>query len=310
MEDEKMVTTVTLSPCLDKTVKTSRLDLDGMNRVEGVSLDIGGKGINVSRALSRLGIENRAVGFNFSGGEKIEETLLSEGIQCGFTQCSGSLRTNLKLMETELGRTVEINESNPAVSDENIQELKRVLSESARDSEILVLAGSVPKGVGNGIYRELSEIARSENPDIRIVLDAQGELLLNGLEARPFMIKPNIFELETAVGRKLSGESEIISTAREIISKYGVQIVMVSMGGGGAVIVSANECHKLPAVKVEVRSTQGAGDSMVAGAIAAITEGLSLENILKYAVTAAAGAISQDGTTFCTKQLFTALLHS
>lgn len=310
MEDEKMVTTVTLSPCLDKTVRTARLDFDSMNRVEGVSLDIGGKGINVSRALCRLGIESRALGFNFSGGEKIEEMLSGEGIECGFTPCEGTLRTNLKIMETELGRTVEINESNPAVTDERIQELKRSLAESARDSGILVLAGSVPKGVGNGIYRELSEIARNENPDIRIILDAQGELLLNGLEAKPFMIKPNIFELETAVGRKLTGDGEIISTARQLIEKYGVQVVMVSMGADGAVIVSADEWHKLPAVRVDVKSTQGAGDSMVAGAIAAITEGLPLESILEYAVTAAAGAISQDGTTFCTKQAFTALLHS
>ncbi len=297
-----MITTVTLSPCLDKTVKTSRLDLDAMNRVEHVSLDIGGKGINVSRALSRLGVRSRAIGFNFAGGEAILETLEAEGIECRFTECPGTLRTNLKIMETDIGRTVEINESNPSISPENIDALKQVVSESARDSEYLVLAGSVPKGVGSDIYRQLAEISGA-----KVILDAQGELLLEGLKAHPFMIKPNQFELETVVG-KISSEEEIVLAARKLISDYGVQVVLVSRGSSGAVIVSENECYTSPAVKVPVRSTSGAGDSMVAGAILALTKGLPLETVLKYAVTAAAGAISKDGTTFCTGEEFEKLL--
>ncbi len=299
-----MITTVTLSPCLDKTVKTGKLNLDAMNRVEQVSLDIGGKGINVSRALARLGVRSRALGFNFSGGEAIPETLEAEGIECRFTECPGTLRTNLKIMETDIGRTVEINESNPSVSPENIEALKQAVAESAHESEYLVLAGSVPKGVGSDIYRQLGEISGA-----KVILDAQSELLLEGLKARPFMIKPNIFELETIVG-KISSDEDIVSAARKLISGYGVQIVLVSMGADGAVIVSEKECYKSPAVKVPVRSTSGAGDSMVAGAILALCKGLPLETVLKYAVTTAAGAISKDGTTFCTEEEFEILLKS
>ncbi|MCD7822592.1 MAG: 1-phosphofructokinase family hexose kinase [Oscillospiraceae bacterium] len=297
-----MITTVTLSPCLDKTVKTGKLDLDSMNRVEQVSLDIGGKGINVSRALSRLGVTSRAIGFNFSGGEAIPETLEIEGVECRFTECPGCLRTNLKIMETDLGRTVEINESNPEVSSESIEVLKASIIESSKDSEFIVLAGSVPKGVGSGIYRALGELSSG-----KVILDAQGELLLEGLKAKPFMIKPNIYELETVVG-KISSESEIVSAARKLISDYGVQIALVSRGEDGAVIVSENECYSCEAVKVPVRSTSGAGDNMLAGAILALTENQPLETVLKYAVTAAAGAISHDGTTFCTKEEFERLL--
>ncbi|MCC8195763.1 MAG: 1-phosphofructokinase family hexose kinase [Ruminococcus sp.] len=297
-----MITTVTLSPCLDKTVKTGKLDLDAMNRVEPVSLDIGGKGINVSRALSRLGVPSRALGFNFDGGEAIPETLGSEGTECKFTQCPGSLRTNLKIMETELGRTAEINESNPEVTQKSIEALKASVAESSGDSEFIVLAGSVPKGVGSDIYRELGELSNA-----KVILDAQGELLREGLKAHPFMIKPNIFELETLVG-KISTESEIISAARKIISDYGVQVVLVSRGAEGAIIVSEAECHKAPAMKVPVKSTSGAGDNMLAGAILALTKNLPLEDVLKYAVTTAAGAISHEGTTFCTKEEFEELL--
>ena len=297
-----MITTVTLSPCLDKTVKTGKLNLDAMNRVEHVSLDIGGKGINVSRALARLGVRSRALGFNFAGGEAIPETLEAEGIECGFTECPGALRTNLKIMETDIGRTVEINESNPSVSPENIEALKQAVAESANESEYLVLAGSVPKGVGSDIYRQLGDISGA-----KVILDAQGELLLEGLKAHPFMIKPNQYELETIVG-KISSDEDIVFAARKLISDYGVQVVLVSRGSSGAVIVSENECYTSPAVKVPVRSTSGAGDSMVAGAILALSKGLPLETVLKYAVTTAAGAISKDGTTFCTEEEFEELL--
>ncbi|MCD8006878.1 MAG: 1-phosphofructokinase family hexose kinase [Oscillospiraceae bacterium] len=302
-----MITTVTLSPCIDKTVKTGKLNLDAMNRIEPVSLDIGGKGINVSRALSRLGVRSRALGFNFSGGEAIPEALEAEDVECRFTQCAGSLRTNLKIMETDIGRTVEINESNPCVSSENIENLKSAVARASKDSSMIVLAGSVPKGVGAGIYRELGEIAKEANPDIKVILDAQGVLLEEGLKAEPFMIKPNIFELETIIG-KISSEDEIVSAARKLIAEYGVQVVLVSRGEDGAVIVSRDECYSHPAVKVPVKSTSGAGDSMVAGAILALTKNLPLESVLRYAVTAAAGAISHEGTTFCTEEEFERLL--
>ncbi|MCD8346251.1 MAG: 1-phosphofructokinase family hexose kinase [Oscillospiraceae bacterium] len=297
-----MITTVTLSPCLDKTVRTSRLDLDAMNRVEAVSLDVGGKGINVSRALARLGVPSRALGFNFAGGEVIPETLEAEGIEPRFTVCEGQLRTNLKIMETEIGRTVEINEANPEVTASSIEELKRAVAEASKDSEFVVLAGSVPKGAPVDIYRQLGELCNA-----KVILDAQGELLMEGLKAQPFMIKPNQFELETIVG-KISSEAEIVTAARKLIADYGAEIVLVSRGSSGAVIVSENEYYSHPAVKVDVKSTSGAGDSMVAGAILALEEGLGLEDVLKYAVTTAAGAISQVGTTFCTKGEFEEIL--
>ncbi len=297
-----MITTVTLSPCLDKTVKTSRLDLDSMNRVEAVSLDVGGKGINVSRALARLGVPSRALGFNFAGGEVIPETLESEGIEPRFTVCNGQLRTNLKIMETEIGRTVEINEANPEVTASGVEELRRAVAEASEDSNFVALAGSVPKGVGSDIYRQLGELC-----DAKVILDAQGELLREGLKAHPFMIKPNQFELETIVG-KINSEEEIVTAARKLIAEYGVKIVLVSRGADGAVIVSENEYYSHPALKVPVKSTSGAGDSMVAGAILALTKGLGLKDVLKYAVTTAAGAISQEGTTFCGIEEFEKLL--
>lgn len=303
-----MITTLTLSPCIDKTVALDHFDINAMNRTELISLDIGGKGINVSRALKRLDVETAAVGLNFSGGELIPATLTSEEIENSFVNCKGILRTNLKLFDRSKKNTIEINESNPEVDGESLDEVLNVIKGLCKKSECLVLSGSVPKGVPSDIYFRFSNEARSINPDIKIILDAQGELMLNSLKARPYMIKPNIFELETLLQKKLEGLDDIVSSARQIINENGVEIVIVSMGSEGAVIVTRDELHYIPAVKVDVKSTQGAGDSMVAGALKAILAGLKPYDILRYAVCSAAGAIAGQGTTFCSLETLNELL--
>lgn len=303
-----MITTLTLSPCLDKTVSCNKFDIDSMNRVELLSLDIGGKGINVSRALKRLGLKTWALGFNFSGGEVIENTLARENIPFDFIRCEGDLRINLKIFDESRKSTIEINEKSAFVKDEHIEEFMASFIRVARKSSFLVLTGSLPQGIPADIYKSLGERAKLENPDIKLILDAQGEVLLKGLEAKPFMIKPNLYELEASFGVKLNSTDEIISLCKEIIAKYGVEIVMASMGSKGAVIVSKDEAIFKPALNIDVKSTQGAGDSMVAGACLAYSKGLPLDKVLDYAVCCAAGAISGIGTSFCSLDRLNELL--
>lgn len=294
-----MTTTVTLSPCLDKTVSCERFDVDSMNRVELLSLDIGGKGINVSRALKRLGLKTKAIGFNFAGGEMIERTLERENIPHDFIKCEGDLRINLKVFDKSRHNTIEINEKSAFVANEHLAEFTESFVRAVRKSDNLVLTGSLPQGMPNDIYKTLGELAKRENPDVRLILDAQGEVLLKGLEAKPFMIKPNLFELEATFGVKLETTEDIISLCRKIIEDYGVKVVLASMSAKGAVLVTKDEAIYREAVKVEVKSTQGAGDSMVAGVCLALDKGLSLGEALDYAVCCAAGAISGVGTSFC-----------
>lgn len=303
-----MTTTVTLSPCLDKTVSCERFDVDSMNRVELLSLDIGGKGINVSRALKRLGLKTKAIGLNFGHGEVIEKTLERENIPHDFIKCEGDLRINLKIFDKSRKNTIEINEKSAYVGDEQMAEFEQSFIRAVRKSQNLVLTGSLPQGISSDVYKTLSETAKRENPSIRIILDAQGEVLLKGLEATPYMIKPNLYELEATFGKKLETVDDVIAISKKIIDEYGVSVVMASMGAKGAVIVSKDEVHYREAVKVEVKSTQGAGDSMVAGACLALSKALGLDEVLEYAVCCAGGAISGVGTSFCSLDRLNELL--
>lgn len=279
-----------------------------MNRVELLSLDIGGKGINVSRALKRLGLKTKAIGLNFGHGEVIEKTLERENIPHDFIKCEGDLRINLKIFDKSRKNTIEINEKSAFVSEEHLSDFMQSFVRAVRKSRNLVLTGSLPQGISTDIYRSLSELAKRENPDIKIILDAQGEVLLKGLEANPYMIKPNLYELEASFGEKIETVDDVIALSKKIIADYGVSVVMASMGAKGAVIVSKDEVHYREAVKVDVKSTQGAGDSMVAGACLALSRGLPLDKVLEYAVCCAGGAISGVGTSFCSLDRLSELL--
>ena len=304
-----MVTTLTLNPCIDKTVTTKKFCENEVNRVKISRCDLGGKGINVSRALINLGVSTCACGINFSqNGDFLISTLDRLGIKRKFVEESGTLRTNLKIFDEENKRTVEINEAGGYVHGDKLDALKKIIASLAPQSEIFVLAGSVPDGVRPTVYLELSKLIKSENPECRVILDADGELLLNGALASPFMIKPNIYELEAAFGFKCKTADEIVKAARKIIAQYKIGVVLVSMGADGAVIVSENEAFETSPVKVDVKGVSGAGDSMVAGACLAIKKGLSLSQVLQYAVCAAGASIMREGTLMCEQSDFLALL--
>lgn len=305
-----MITTLTLSPCLDKTVLLERLDPDGVNRAESFRTDAGGKGINVCLALASLGTKTRALYLRFDGCEPIDAALRSADAEIAAVKCNGSVRTNLKIFDCSDSKTLEINEQNPEVGETELAEIGKLCQTSARESDIMVLSGSVPKGVDADIYKKLAFLAKQTNPEIKIVLDTSGTLLRDGLEAAPFLIKPNRRELEECFGVTLESAAEAVTLCRETIRSFGVGNVIVSLGDEGAIAVGKNEAYIADAIKVSPKSAQGAGDAMVAGACLAASQGLSLEEMLKYGVCAAAGAIELEGTAFCSKKRFYELLNS
>ncbi len=299
-----MITTVTLSPCIDKTVELPRLIPDKVNRVKYSRYDAGGKGVNVTLALSALGTASTAIVLNFDGGDIIIRALDKAGAGHEEVKCPGRIRTNLKIFETETGKTVELNEQNPVVGEKYVSKLIKICRMAAKNSEILVLSGSIPPGVPENIFKMIAEAAKAEKPDIRIVLDAEGEPFLKGLEAAPYLIKPNVEELERTFGTEFSDEAGIIESARKIIKDHGVKIVLVSMGDKGAVAVTEKDTVRARALPIEPKSAQGAGDAMVAGACFAIRRGLSVGDILRCGTCAAAGAVELEGTAFCSRERF------
>ncbi|MDR3240142.1 MAG: 1-phosphofructokinase family hexose kinase [Clostridiales bacterium] len=299
-----MAVTVTLNPCFDRTLAVSGFHHGGVNRVLQSRQDMGGKGINVSAALKALGLPTICLGFHFEdGAEALENMLESQNIPGDFVLCPGAVRVNTKIFEQDTGVMTELNERGAAVSRDRLEALLEKARAYAQTHPFFVISGSVPPGTPADFYQTLIKTIREANPAAFVALDAEGSLLLNGLKARPQMIKPNRFELESLVGTRLDSRAEILQKCRELIGE-GVQLVCVSLGGDGAVIASAESAYFSPPMKLNVKSLHGAGDNMLAGACKGILENRTLEDILRCAAAAAAGSLEREGTLPCRKQDF------
>lgn len=299
-----MIITVTLNPAIDKTVEISKFEIDSVNRIGSSRKDVGGKGINVSKLIKSLGGESKAIGFLAGeSGNFIKTYLDSETIANDFIFTDGETRTNLKIVDKQCGTNTDINESGQSVSTEDLEKLKAMLeknlSDNSGDEVIVVLAGSVPKGVNSKIYFELVNLARSKGA--KTILDVDGELLEEGLKAKPYMIKPNNFELEKILRKEKSSTEdsmsidEIIAGCKKFLED-GIEKVVVSLGKDGALFVSKDQIIKADGLDVDVISTVGAGDSMVAALAYGEERKLDIEEIVKLTVGVSAANVTTKGT--------------
>lgn len=286
-----MIYTVTLNPALDYVMKVGNIRFDDINRSESEEIYYGGKGINVSVILTRLGVENKALGFvgGFTG-EKLYEMLKNDGIDCDFnTLKSGYTRINVKIKaQTEL----DVNAQGPAISQEDIALLLEKLDE-IKQGDFLVLAGSIPNTLPDDIYERI--LSRLDGRGINFVVDATGDLLKNVLKYKPFLIKPNHHELGEIFGQKMDTTEKITEYAKKLQERGAVN-VLVSRGGDGAVLVDDHgTVHPASAVKGKLVNSVGCGDSMVAGFIAGYITNKSYSEALKLAVaSSAATAFSKE----------------
>lgn len=284
-----MITTVTLNPAIDKTITTSRLQPGQVNRSESVKNIAGGKGINVTKVLRQYGNSVCALGF-LGGytGRFIEEYVEGLGAESFFTRIAGETRTSINVLSGD-GYVTEILEPGPVITEEEKEQFLQTYRKKIAGSEFVVLSGSAPKGLPTDIYAQL--IALADEQKIRTVLDTNGELLVEGVKAKPFLIKPNTKELEYLTGRKLREGSEIKEAALQLASE-GIAHVLVSMGEKGMLYATEGKCLFAKAPKVKALNTVGSGDSAVAAAVMALQQGTSMEDTLRLCV-----AISAANTT-------------
>lgn len=289
-----MIKTLTLNPALDKTIIVEGLKLNQLNRIKKVHKDAGGKGINVSKMLKNLGEESTAAGFlGGAAGDYITKEIEKMGIKAEFVQTVAETRTNTKMVDQINHTFTDLNESGAYISQENILELKEKLFTDLRKNDILVLAGSVPEGVKTDIYQELITIANQKG--IKTILDADGELFEEALPAAPTLIKPNEHELELHFNEKFKDLKTMISKAESLL-KDGVEMIMLSLGKEGAVFITADKKFKIEPLKLDVKSTVGAGDAMVAGLAYALENKLELEEMLKTAAACSSATLIKNGT--------------
>lgn len=254
-----MIYTVTLNPSIDFIVRLDHLELGSVNRMTSDDKFAGGKGINVSRILQRLDVDNTATGFigGFTG-RFVENGLIAEDIKTNFVQVSEDTRINVKI---KAGEETEINGAGPKISDEKLEELKAILA-GLSSEDTVVFAGSAPSSLGNQVYNTLIPIAKKAGAEV--VCDFEGQTLLDSLNYQPLLVKPNNHELADIFGVELNGLEDIEKYAREILAK-GAKNVIISMAGDGALLVTLEAAYFAKPIKGTVKNSVGAGDSMVAG---------------------------------------------
>lgn len=289
-----MVITVTLNPAMDKTIVLDTLKEGSVNRVCQEREDAGGKGINVSKMIRNLQGETMATGFlGGHTGAQIRSQLDQMGIKHKFVEVEGNTRTNIKIVDKEKCLYTDINEPGAPVSAKALKALEDSVFGLMTENDVIVLSGSIPQNVEKRIYGKW--IAMAKSMGIKAILDADGEALREGIQAGPYMIKPNIHELERYMERKIETTEQIIEAARSLL-KTGIEIIAVSMGEEGSVFVTRDKAFIAEALKIEVKSTVGAGDSMVGALAYAVSKKMTLEEGIKLAVAAAAATISNEGT--------------
>lgn len=299
-----MIYTVTFNPSLDYVVSVKDFELGKTNRTSYEQMVAGGKGINVSNLLSNLGIENTALGFvaGFTG-EEIERKVKNLGISSKFISIkNGFSRINVKLKDYE---GTEINGMGPVIDKDEVE----LLMDQLRDlkaGDTLVLAGSIPESMDSSIYKNI--MAELQEKNISFVVDCTKDLLLNVLEYKPFLIKPNNHELGEIFGVELKTKEDVVPYAKKMQEK-GARNVLVSMAGQGAVLLDEDgEVFMLEAPKGELVNGVGAGDSMVAGFIAGWTEKKDYYHAFKMGV--AAGSASAFSEHLATKEKIESVFNS
>jgi len=287
-----MISTVTLNPALDKTIYVRELLPHDTNRIERIETDIGGKGINAARVLKELGLDALALGFvGGKTGRFIQHELHEEGIRTDFVHVHGETRTNLAVQEASGAPPTALNERGPAASPENLRDLTEKVLRAAAHSEMVLLGGSLTPGAPDDLYRALCEgIAEA---GAKVVLDADGDAMVAGLRARPYMIKPNRDEAQRLLGRAIETQDDAVAAVRELAGQ--VEIAVISMGAEGAIAAAGDEvCRAIPP-KVRVVSTIGSGDSMLAGMMSRLCEGGTLGEALALGCAAGAATATTNG---------------
>lgn len=296
-----MIYTITLNPALDHYLEIDRLDLDDANRVRAESLFAGGKGIDVSRAIRHLGGDSMALGFiGGHNGRILVDLLKREGVASYFTPIAQETRRDIILSARRPPAQTLLHAKGPSVGAEEWRGFLAHLRLLDLRGAYVVVGGSLPRGVAADAYRQI--VALVQKRGAKVVLDADGPCLRAGLKAKPFAIKPNLHELQRAMGHPLRTDADIVRAAAAL-HRAGVEIVLVSLGRRGLLAVTGRRgkptaLRSIPP-SVTVRSRVGAGDSTVAGFIFRLAGGKGFEDCLRFATACGTAATLAPGNQLC-----------
>lgn len=299
-----MITTICMNPSFDRTVEVDSLKPGHVNRIRTSRTDVGGKGVNVAVVARRLNMDAQVIGVAGEDGvSRIRAAMDGEGVKHAFLPVEGSVRVNTKVVSLDGSGVTELNESGPVMTAEVLAEFFALAREKAQGSECVVITGSLPPGCPPGTYRELIRALDGT----RCILDVGGQELVLGVEAKPFLIKPNHHELAEALRTELHTMEDIRRGAQSFVDA-GVEHVVVSMGRDGAMYVGAEGAFYAPEIPVEVHSTVGAGDALVGGLLYGLTKHGSMREAFRCGAAAGTASVMTEGTQLIVPEDFMRLL--
>jgi len=289
-----LIATITLNPSLDQHITVDGLVVDGTNRWSRLHRYAGGKGIDVSRAIHEMG--GRTIAYGFIGGpvgRAVEILLDEEEVPFSFTPIHRETRTNFIITDTKSWRQTRIDAPGPRISKDEFERFQRKMLRIRPSPDLIVMGGSLPPGIPNDVY--YSMIIEAKTFGVRTILDSEGQWLVEGIKAKPYLVKPNVREAEGLLGRELTDEDAVIKGALDIVD-MGVEIAVISRGEEGIIAATSNEVLKAVPPQVKVKSAVGAGDCTIAGLAIKLANEESLTRACRLAVALGTAAVLTPGT--------------
>src|SRR5712691_10202234 len=286
------IATVTLNPAIDQTVRVDGFQMNTVNRGQTMHFDAGGKGVNVASFLADYGQATAVTGFlGQENADLFEQLFARKRIDDQFVRIPGRTRIGVKIVDEVKQQTTDINMPGLHPTTEAMNTLLETIERLAASSDWFALSGNLPPGAPTTIYATI--ITQLKRHGKQVVLDTSGQALREGVRAGPTVVKPNVDELQQLTGQSLADEAAIEQAARQLLGD--IRLVVISMGERGALFVDAATTLMATPPRVQVKSTVGAGDAMVAGLIAGQVQGLSLPDCARLATAFSLGAITNAG---------------
>ena len=299
-----MILTVCMSPCTDVTVELDALNVGRLNVVKSKQITFGGKALNVAIGVKRLGGESFATGLMYNeNGNTFESALNKEGVPFTFVWNKGRARENYKIIDNRSMLT-EINDVGEEVSKEKSEEILSMVSMLSMKSSIVVLSGSLPRGLDASYYGKL---AKAVDPACMKIVDAEGARIFAALETGVDLLKVNLEEFENTLGRRIVDKEDMLAGCNELIAR-GAKRVLLSLGKRGAVLTDGKQAYYCKSMNVAVNSTVGAGDGMVSAAALKMEQGAPLSEILRAGVAAGTATVMTVGRVSFTKEKYNEVL--
>ena len=294
------IITLTFNPCIDKSATVPQLIPEKKLSCSEPKFEPGGGGINVARVIKKLGGKATAI-YPAGGytGKFFNQLLAKEKIPSIVIEVKNPLRENVIVLEESSNNQFRFGFPGPKLQKHEWEECLDSIVKIT-DAEFLVASGSLPEGVPDDIFARLATISKKKN--LKLVVDTSKAALKHAAHEGVYMLKPNLAELSSVLGKKELSLTEVTEAGKEIISREYCEVLLISLGEKGAMLFTNNKELKVSSPKVEKKSTVGAGDSMVAGFVLSLSQGKTFEDALKYGVACGTAATMNPGTELCNKK--------